>query len=106
MSLIERSQIGYTSHAASGPAASTSESESDKMFRITRVKNRFDEDSPDFESSTGFRNLSLSLEVGWTVDDKLRSCRFVPVSAWSTLMEVETHIIEVQVGPSWFDPIV
>ena len=98
MSLLERSVVGFfTQHDlyGEGGEGGGGESQGKKLVRITKVKNRFDEESKDFEEATGFRNLSLSLEVGWTSDE--RTCHFVPVAAWERNGEVETHIVEVQV---------
>ncbi|EKX43024.1 hypothetical protein GUITHDRAFT_140871 [Guillardia theta CCMP2712] len=97
MSLLERSVVGFfTQHDLYGEGGEGGgEGQGKKLFRITKVKNRFDEESKDFEEATGFRNLSLSLEVGWTSDE--RTCHFVPVAAWERNGEVETHIVEVQV---------
>jgi hypothetical protein len=62
-----------------------------KMFRLVGVKNRFKADYDDRESA-GYRNMSISVEVGWEVVQG--AVVFKPVSNWGS---VKRHICELQV---------
>ena len=66
----------------------------DIYFRITQVKNRFHHKSEYYDPGTGYRDLSLNLEVGWNYDFDVLT--FLPVQEWSKGV-TEQHIIEVQV---------
>jgi hypothetical protein len=66
----------------------------DIYFRITQVKNRFHHKSEFYDPGTGYRDLSLNLEVGWNYDFDVLT--FLPVQEWSKGV-TEQHIIEVQV---------
>jgi hypothetical protein len=66
----------------------------DIYFRITQVKNRFHHKSEYYDPGTGYRDLSLNLEVGWNYDFDILT--FLPVQEWSKGV-TEQHIIEVQV---------
>jgi len=65
----------------------------DKMFRVTRVKNRFDDSSPEYDAQVGYRNVALSIEVGWVSNQGVVD--FVPVREWE-FQQAERHICEVQ----------
>ncbi|EKX32373.1 hypothetical protein GUITHDRAFT_121453 [Guillardia theta CCMP2712] len=67
---------------------------SERFFRITQVKNRFHSDSHHFNPMTGYRDLSLNLEVGWTFSRN--SVIFLPVEEWEQ-GAVDRYIIEVQI---------
>ncbi|EKX39961.1 hypothetical protein GUITHDRAFT_113953 [Guillardia theta CCMP2712] len=72
----------------------SSTTKKEKFFRITHVKNRFHSSSKVFNPMTGYRDLSLHLEVGWTFNRN--SVVFLPVEEWEQ-GTVERYIIEVQI---------
>ena len=63
-------------------------------FRMTGVKNRFDPASEHFDVGTGFRSLTLNLEVGWSVPGD--EIEFLPVAQWDD-DNAQQHIFEVQI---------
>jgi hypothetical protein len=67
----------------------------DIYFRITRVKNRFHHKSEYYDPATGYRDLSLNLEVGWNYESD--TLTLLPVQEWSKGV-TEQHIIELQVS--------
>jgi hypothetical protein len=70
-------------------------SQEDIYFRITRVKNRFHHKSEYYDPATGYRDLSLNLEVGWNYESD--TLTLLPVQEWSKGV-TEQHIIELQVS--------
>ena len=71
------------------------------LFRITACKDRFREGSKHFNSETGFRNVSLNLEVGFVfqVDEHDCRCVLVPESdalTWQA-QGADTLICELQI---------
>mmetsp|Transcript_69487 Transcript_69487/g.159366 ORF Transcript_69487/g.159366 Transcript_69487/m.159366 type:complete len:135 (+) Transcript_69487:306-710(+) len=76
-----------------GLAGAANTSDGEEMFRITAIKNRFDE-SYDDNKSGGYRDLSLNVEVGWTIKDG--AVFFENVQDWNAL-ECQHHICEIQV---------
>jgi hypothetical protein len=67
----------------------------ESFFRITACKNRFREGSKHFNSETCFRNISLSLEVGFVFEEG--DCVLVPdVAAWQA-QGADTLICELQI---------
>eukprot|EP00960_Hanusia_phi_P001786 51087-Hanusia_phi.AAC.1 len=66
----------------------------ERWFRMTQVKNRLHPSSHFFNPMTGYRDLSLNLEVGWTFDSG--SVVFLPVEDWEQ-HAAESYIVEVQV---------
>jgi hypothetical protein len=68
----------------------------DQVFRITSVKNRFHQLSNSYDPATGYRDLSLNLEVGWSYDFDSAHPSFLPVYEWNKGV-TEQQIIEVQV---------
>ena len=53
----------------------------DIYFCITRVKNRFHHKSEHYDPATGYRDLSLNLEVGWHYESD--TLTLLPVQEWS-----------------------
>jgi len=76
-----------------GLAGAANTSDGEEMFRITAIKNRFDE-SYDDTMSGGYRDLSLNVEVGWVMKEGLVS--FEKVRDWGRLV-CQRHICEIQV---------
>lgn len=64
------------------------------MFRLVRVKNRFDVGYDAEAKSAGYRDLSMLVEVGWIDDGSLLN--FVPVKEWDEV-RASRHICEIQV---------
>jgi hypothetical protein len=68
----------------------------DEIFRITALENRFDPSYAD-ETSMGYRDLALNIEVGWRSDTSDRAIvSFQKVCDWRRLNCI-THICEIQV---------
>jgi len=67
--------------------------EDEGIMRITSINNRFDESYDDTKTG-GYRDLSLSVEVGWVIREGLVS--FNKVCDWEAL-ESQRHICEIQV---------
>jgi hypothetical protein len=65
----------------------------DQIFRITALENRFDASYND-ETSMGYRDLALNVEVGWLINNGCVS--FQKVRDWRRLRCI-THICEIQV---------
>jgi len=65
----------------------------DEIFMITALENRFDP-SYAVETSRGYRDLALNVEVGWLISNGLVS--FQKVRDWRRL-DCYTHICEIQV---------
>mmetsp|Transcript_47846 Transcript_47846/g.109088 ORF Transcript_47846/g.109088 Transcript_47846/m.109088 type:complete len:174 (+) Transcript_47846:178-699(+) len=86
-SLMAVSLIGVSGSEESASSGST------KMFRLHRLKNRFDR-GYDSRRSGGYRDLSLNVEVGWVVQNG--SPKFIPLDSWNRRVS-ETHICEIQV---------
>jgi len=68
--------------------------EDERTLRITSISNRFDESYDDGKSG-GYRDLSLSVEVGWVMNEGLVS--FARVRDWEGLETLQRHICEIQV---------
>ncbi|KAJ1475269.1 hypothetical protein T484DRAFT_1829108, partial [Baffinella frigidus] len=75
-----------------GLAGAANTSDGEEMFRITAIKNRFDESYDDIKSG-GYRDLSLNVEVGWVMAEGVVS--FEKVKDWARL-ECQRHICEIQ----------
>jgi hypothetical protein len=69
----------------------------DEIFMITALENRFDPSYAD-ESSMGYRDLALNIEVGWLMSSDSHSgmVSFQKVRDWRRL-NCYTHICEIQV---------
>ena len=69
----------------------------DEIFMITALENRFDPSYAD-ESSMGYRDLALNIEVGWLMSSDSHSgiVSFQKVRDWQRL-NCYTHICEIQV---------
>jgi len=78
---------------ASDDARRSDASEDARILRITAIHNRFD-GSYDDTTSAGYRDLSLSVEVGWVMREGRVS--FERVRDWKAL-ECQRHICEIQV---------
>ena len=59
------------------------------------MKNRFHHKSEHYDPATGYRDLSLNLEVGWHYESD--TLTLLPVQEWSKGV-TEQHIIELQVS--------
>mmetsp|Transcript_1520 Transcript_1520/g.3848 ORF Transcript_1520/g.3848 Transcript_1520/m.3848 type:complete len:88 (-) Transcript_1520:281-544(-) len=66
------------------------------MLRIRRVKNRLD---PGYSDPSGYRDLSILVEVGWL--EMGRAIEFVPVTDWvgsatsRLICEIQVHLAPV-----------
>ena len=68
----------------------------DELFRITAIENRFDPSYED-ETSMGYRDLALNIEVGWIVSsDVMSAVSFQKVRDWRRLNCI-THICEIRI---------
>jgi hypothetical protein len=69
----------------------------DEIFMITALENRFDPSYAD-ESSMGYRDLALNIEVGWLMSSDSHSgiVSFQKVRDWQRL-NCYTHICEIQI---------
>jgi hypothetical protein len=65
----------------------------DELFRITAIENRFDP-AYDDETSMGYRDLALNIEVGWSVSSGTVSIQ--KVRDWRRLGCI-THICEIRI---------
>ena len=65
----------------------------DEIFMITALENRFDP-SYAVETSMGYRDLALNVEVGWLISNGMVS--FQKVRDWRRI-NCYTHICEIQV---------
>jgi len=71
------------------------------IFKICGLKNRLNPDD-DVKDTFGFRDLQLSLEVGFK-NGKIEPCQEHPDKAWGP--GVKQHICEVQVLIKTFDEV-
>ena len=68
----------------------------DELFRFTAIENKFDP-SYDDETSMGYRDLALNIEVGWIVSsDVMSAVSFQKVRDWRRLNCI-THICEIRI---------
>ena len=65
----------------------------DELFRFTVIENRFDPLYDD-ETSMGYRDLALNIEVGWSV--RSRTVSIQKVRDWRRLGCI-THICEIRI---------
>ena len=73
------------------------------MFRMTQVKNRFDPNYEKFGFVTGFRGLTINLEVGWSLRGS--EIETHPIDQWDH-SGVQQHIFEVQIHvEGWYQSL-
>jgi hypothetical protein len=83
---------------AAGHQYSKAWSDSDKILRVHRVRNRFQPGYNDRET-VGYRDISVLVEVAWVVG-KDGMCWFVPVSQWDTpppSIRIDRLVCEIQI---------
>eukprot|EP00960_Hanusia_phi_P008782 251777-Hanusia_phi.AAC.1 len=88
-----RSEVSAETEALLRAEEGRASSFEEPFFRITQVKNRFHSDSHHCNKLTGYRDLSLNVEVGWTFESN--ELIFLPVREWNQ-ETTEQHIVEVQ----------
>ncbi|EKX52481.1 hypothetical protein GUITHDRAFT_101652 [Guillardia theta CCMP2712] len=93
MRFLERSSVvgadSYVKEACQGDADSEGAEET-VYFRMTRVKNTFDDTREDTSAGLTLKTLSINLEVGWIFEND--KCKILPVDDW-VLKTAETHIL-------------
>lgn len=89
----ERAVVGLKAWKATPPAAEAAVGPA-KIFRIMRMLNRFDPEYNADRRSSGYRDMSLHLEVGWTsVRRPDQKFKFEPLERWG---RCQRHVCEVQ----------
>jgi len=96
LSFLERSSIVGVNRTLKELSEEAVRENADEVvfFRMTRVKNYFEDDRTDSDANLTLKMLSINLEIGWIFEND--KCMVLPVEDWD-LKTAETHICELQV---------